>query len=220
MIQGYENKDAGFLSSIRKTSDMPHQVLEVLEAFGPELKKYDYANNFSMEIRVKGEDSYFIDPCCRFPMPPTASKTEIWANIAEVIAAGAEGEMVEPIASCNFAAECAIQASGDKKEWRCTEVPKELEQWMKFSNCCKVNDLIAFPPLEFSGDTVGWLVATADNLDDLITTMTERVALLPNGLKADTMPIIELLKEVHEAENQGIEFTPQEVPEPASVIES
>src|SRR5207247_4374584 len=85
MIQGYENKDEGFISAVRKRDEMPDCIKEVLEAFGPELGHYRYRNSFSLELRVTGEQAYFIDPCCRFPMPPTGSKTELWSNIAEVI---------------------------------------------------------------------------------------------------------------------------------------
>lgn len=218
MIQGYEAKDKGFILSVLPTADMPEQVKEVLEAFGPLLADYNYANSFSMEIRVKGEHSYFIDPCCRFPMPPTGSKTEIWGNIAEVIAAGAQGELVEPEITHPFAAELAVSLCGEKTEWRKTEVPASLKQWLKFFQCCQKDDVIGFPPLEFSGDTVGWLVAVADTLDGLIEKLLGQVEELPPGLSADTQPLVELIKEIQTAEQHGIEFSEQEVPEPASVV--
>lgn len=218
MIQGYEAKDAGFLSTVKPTSEMPDQVKQVLDAFGPILGGYNYANSFSMEIRVQDEKSYFIDPCCRFPMPPTGSKTEIWTNLAEVIAAGAEGELIEPETSAQYAAEVAVKLCGDKKEWRVTEVPDTLKRWLKFSNCCEIDDRLCFPPLEFSEDKVGWLVATADDLDTLIENLLDHVAQLPPGLSTDTQPIVELLAQVRTAEAQGIEFSNERIPEPAAAL--
>lgn len=219
MMQGYEAKDEGFISVVLPTKEMPEQVIEVLDAFGPILKEYDYANSFSMELRVKDDKNFFIDPCCRFPMPPTGSKTMLWKNLAEVIFAGAHGELVEPESAAKFSVECAVKLCGEKREWRKTEVPETLKPWLKFSNCCQVEDCIAFPPLEFSEENVGWLVATADTLDDLISTLLGRVKELPPGLTANTQSIVELLQEVHIAEKEGIAFA-DEVPNPASVIES
>lgn len=218
MIQGYEAKDTGFLSAIRDTSAMPEQVQQVLEAFGPILGEYDYTNSFSMEIRVKGEKSYFIDPCCRFPMPPTGSKTEIWKNLAEIIAAGAEGELVQPEITAPFAAECAVKLCGDKKEWRCTDVPESLKQWLKVSNACEIDGRLCFPPLQFTEDKIGWLVATGDDLESTIETLRERIEQLPPGLSADILPIAELLEEIKSAEEQGIEFTEEKLPDPAIVL--
>jgi hypothetical protein len=218
MIQGYEAKDSGFLSSVRDRDEMPPQVQEVLEKFGPILEGFRYANSFSMEIRVKGDKSYFIDPCTRWPMPPTGSKTELWGNLAEVIAAGAEGVLEEPQETEPFAAELAVKLCGDKKEWRCTEVPCELRQWLKFSNCCQIDGRICFPPLEFSEDKVGWLVAIGSTIDETVQTLLERVEALPPGLTADVSPLAELLEQIHSAEAQGIEFSEDKVPPPESVL--
>lgn len=219
MIQGYENKDAGFLCAVRPTEKMPEQVREVLDAFGPVLGEHGYANSFSMEIRVQDDKSYFIDPCCRFPMPPTSSKLELWSNLSLVILAGAHGELVQPETSAPFSAECAVKLKMEKGEWGCIQIPPELEQWLKCSNCCNVDGVTGFPPLEFRDDTIGWLVATGDTIKETLATLVERVGLLPAGLDVNLMPLVELLEQIHAAEAQGIEFTPQEVPEPESVLE-
>lgn len=219
MIQGYEAKDAGFLSAVRPRAKMPKQVQDVLEAFGPILGEYDYTNSFSMEIRVKDEHAYFIDPCCRWPMPPTSSKVELWGNLPEIILAGAHGELVEPTTTAKYAAECALTMKLEKDQWGMVKIPEELRQWCKFGNACQVDGVLSFPPLEFRESKVGWLVSTGDTLEDVIETMLERIALLPPGLDTDVMPLAHLLKEVREAEEQGIEFTDQKVPEPASVLE-
>ena len=41
---------------------------------------------------------------------------------------------------------------------------------------------------------------------------------LPDGVVAHTEGLADVLKEIHEAEEQGIEFTEQTVPEPEIVI--
>jgi hypothetical protein len=218
MIQGYENKDQGFFSAVRKRGEMPGQVKEVLDKFGPELAAYGYRNSFSMEIRVKGDKSYFIDPCCRFPMPPTSSKMELWRNLPDIIWRGAQGDMVEPEPMAKFAAECVLSMKVDKDRWATVEVPDKLKQWMKVFNCCQVDGALSIPPNEFRGSEIGWLVAIGDTMEETIENLKAQVELLPPGVTAHMEALPGLIAEIQEAESQGMEFTDQKVPEPETAL--
>ena len=218
MIQGYEAKDSGFISAVRETKDMPVEVTDILNAFGPRLKEYRYRNSFSAEIRVKDDAAYFIDPCCRFPMPPTGSKLQLWKNLPEVIWAGAHGIMVSPEATAKFAVEAALTLKMDKDDWGCIRIPDELRDNVKVGNCCEVDGMIAIPPAEFRTDSIGWLVVTGDTIDEGVNNLLAKVKELPPGLSANVLPIAELLEEIRTAEKAGIEFTDQKVPDPSIVV--
>jgi len=64
MLHGIEWKDQGYFSFVTKRDEMPDAIKDTLDAFGPVLKQYRYRNQWSMELRVKDDKAYFIDPTC------------------------------------------------------------------------------------------------------------------------------------------------------------
>lgn len=218
MLHGDEYKDQGYLGAVTARGDMPEQVKEVLEAFGPELGKNGYANQWSMEIRVKGEHSFFIDPCCRGGLPSTGAQLSVWGNWPEIVLGGAHGELVEPEPTAQFAAECVLTMKTPKEQWGKTRVVEELAEWVKFGGCCEIDGAICFPPDDSHGEEVGWLIATGDTIRETVETMQERAAMLPDGLCAKVESLGELLKEIRLAEEKGIEFTDQKVPGPEILL--
>jgi hypothetical protein len=218
MLDGYEWKDKGYFASFKPINEMPEQTINVLESFEPILEEHGHNNFWSMEIRVKDDDFWFIDATPRGPLPGTGSQMEIYGNIAEIIAAGAHGEHVDPEPEGYFAAECILTMKSEKHSWSSIKVPKRLEQWMKLAGCCKIGDRIWFPPDGHEGDEIGWLVAIGDKPIDTIENMLKMAKELPDGVSANTNSLVDLLKEIRSAEEKGIEFTKEEVPEPEVVI--
>lgn len=219
MIHGDEWKDKGFLGTITERKDMPEHIQEVLDAFGPVLKEYRYRNNFSMELRVVNDKAYFIDPCCRGPLPATGSQLELYGNYPEIIWYGANGMLIDPEPTAQFSAECIVKSKGEKGQWKKTVVPDELKDALKLSNCCEIDGAVCFPADDSHGEDIGWLISTGNTISDTIETMKEYESLLPSGLSIGIESLANLLKEIHESEKKGIEFTEQTVPEPAIVLE-
>lgn len=219
MLQGYEWKDSGYIGSVMARDQMPDQVKEILDSFGPLLAADDYANTFSMELRVDGDKSYFIDPCCRGPLPGTGAQLEIWENIDEIIYGGAQGELVEPIPTDKFVVESVLKLKSEKDCWGETDVTDEMLRYCRFGSCCRApNGTIAFPPDGDPGHEVGWIGAKGPTIRAAIKQLLDRSQNLPNGLTADTRSMVDLLNEIHTAEGEGIEFTEQTVPKPESVV--
>ncbi len=215
-IQGWEKKDKGLIASVQKYEDLPKQVLEVNEAFSLLLEKHKYRNFFSTEIRVRDDEGYLIDLTCRAGCPSIESQLQLWKNLSEIIWHGAVGEMVDPEPAGKFAVECMISHQDDKSRWRLLEVPDEIEDNIKPYYCCRLSDgLLAFPPLAFSSETVGSIVCIGDTLESAIDELKEKAQLLegqPINVQIDS--IYDMLKTIHQAEEQGIEFSSQETPEP------
>jgi len=218
LLHGLELKDKGYLAAVTDHADMPEQVRAVNEAFAPFLAEHRYRNLWSVEVRVKGDHSYFIDPCCRFPCPANGSQLALWKNLPEIIAAGSAGELVEPDPAAKFAAECVLTVKGEKDAWRIVDVPAALKGKINFRGSCELDGRICLPPHEAHGDEVGWLVATGDTLEDLVATMKEQMVQLPDGVSANAQSLFDLLKEVQTAEKEGIEFTDQKVPKPEMAL--
>lgn len=215
LIEGYEWKDKSAFGAFKSRADLAPALQDILEAFGPVLGSHTYRNYFSMEVR--GET--FIDPCCRGPMPLTGSQMEMYKNLPEIIYAGAQGELVQPEVEEEFCCECVLTVKVEKEEWANVTVPHALEGWMKLSHCCLADGVHGFPPYECRGEEIGWLVAIGDTPRSTLEKQLEQVKLLPDGVCAGTDSLVNLLKEIQEAEAQGLEFSPHPTPEPAEAIQ-
>lgn len=219
MLDGYEFKDKGYFAAFKPVADMPPQTQAVMEAFSPILQKTDCTNFWSMEIRVKDEHFYFIDPTPRAPLPSSGSQMELISNLPEIIAAGADGELLGPEPSASFAAECVLTLECKAPQWPSVRIPKEIDQWVKLGGVCTVNGRSWFPPVRNDhGNEIGWLVAIGDTPKETVERMLELKNLLPDNIHAATDSLIDLLKEIHKAEEEGIEFTPKPVPGPELVV--
>jgi hypothetical protein len=218
MLHGDENKDKAYLSAVTKFEEMPPQTREVLVAFSPVLKKYRYRNFWSMEIRVKGDKAYFGDATCRAPMPASPSNLENIKNLPEVIYQGAQGNLVQPDYEKPYTAEVLVNMKGDRHAWGVTEIPKELDRWLKLPNSCMIDGVRCFPPDEQHGEAIGWLVAIDDTIEGLMNKVKEQCDLLPDGMSADLEPLAELLEIVDTGEEKGIEFGKQAIPPPETVF--
>jgi len=218
MLDGYEAKDNGYLAALKPFEEMPEQSRAVLEAFAPLLKQAGHANFWTFEIRVKDDHFYPIDNTPRGPMPGTGSQGMLYKNLPKIIAAGAEGELIEPEAAGKFAAEVGLCKKGFDVSWRSVRVPEELKPWMKLSGTCNVNGRSWFPYKPHDDEGIGWLVAIGDTPAEIIDNILTYKELLPPGVECSTEAMIELLREIHKAEEQGIEFTDEVVPEPETVV--
>lgn len=217
--RGIECKDKGLFSAVTPRVDLPDYLQEILDKFGPVLGHYDYRNLFSMEVRVKDDLAYFIDPTCRGPIPGSGTHMMLWENMAEVIWAGAHGEMVQPEPSANFAVECMLSCqSDDKAAWTVVDMPNKLRPWVKIGNSCEINDRIALPPEEGRDDLLGWLGAIGDTPSEAIEALKEHAALLPSNVTAHMEALVELVQEAEKMETEGIPLTDAPLPEPAEVV--
>jgi hypothetical protein len=219
MLHGLEAKDKGYLGGVMKRDDLPQQLRDVLDAFGPVLGEERYRNAFSAEVRVVEDTGYFIDPTCRFPVPGAGAEMELIGNLAEIIVAGAAGELVEPEMTAQFAAECVLTAKSDKHGWCVVDFPDAVKPFVKCGDSCEVDGRICLPPDEKHDEEIGWIFATGDTIEETVETMKARVKLLPDGVHACTESLFELLKEAESAKADGIEISNRPLPDPTLVLE-
>lgn len=206
-IHGVEWKDRAYLGAVTRYPELPKQLKDVTKLFGPELGKHRYRNQFSCEVRVKGNNFYFNDATCRMGLPSTASQLELWKNWPDIVWFGANGKLIQPTSAAKFCAEAIITAKRDPSEWVMFDVPKNLRQWCKFASCFEYEGNICFPSDDSSsGDDVGWLVAIGDTPEETIKKINQQADELPDGLDANTECLAYVIKEVHTMEKSGIHF--------------
>jgi hypothetical protein len=218
MLNGVEWKDQAYFACVTNREEMPEQVQVVNDAFSPLLKQYRYANEWSTEIRVLGDKFFFIDPTTRLGLPSTGSQLELWSNFSEIVCAGANGELIDPEPLGQYSAEIILSTKGNENLWTTIEIPKELKQWVKLADCCEVDGVRSFPREGGDDEHVGWLVSIGDTPHETIDRMKENISLLPQGLSADISPLADILKEIETAEDKGITFSEEPLPEPETVL--
>lgn len=219
---GPEVKDKCYLSSIVDFEKLPKPVRETMETVAPLLAKNDYTNFISAELRITEDGTaYFTDPTCRCPWPASACQFELYKNLPEIIWGGAQGDCVDPVTEENFAVEIVIDHKGDDQQWRRLVVPDPIKRWVKLAGYVQVGkEAYAFPPLPHSFAAVGSIIGLGKTIDSAIAHLKDNISVLgdqPVEIRFESL--IDGLKELHEAKDQGIKFTGQKIPEPASIIE-
>ena len=219
-FQGYEAKNELYLGSLLQASELPEAVQIVNEAMAPVLRQYGYRNDIATEIRIKGDDFYFIDPTMRMPGQTGEQCLETCANKAEIIWAGANGEVIQPLYVAKYAAEATMHYKGDCVDaWKTVRLPEvEDRRWFKPCHYCMVDGLCQFPP--GANDEIGVVLGIGDTILGAIEHLKENFALLkdePVCIHDDGF--IDLIDAVQQAEDDGIHFSDQPLPEKAELIE-
>lgn len=220
VLVGYECKDKGYLGAVTTWPDVPAPLVAVAEAFAPELAILRYRNFLSSEVRIKGDRFWFIDPTRRMPSPGGASQLKLYENLAELMWAGAQGELVEPVMRGRFACECAVSAKGARDAWKAVRLDGALGDSFVGWGCSLVDGVLAWAPAEDTtrGEELGYLVHVADTPADCVRGMLDKAADLPPDVSAATEALAELLREIESGRAEGVPFTRQALPTPETVV--
>jgi hypothetical protein len=141
---------------------------------------------------------------------------EMIGNFGEVVWEGANGNIVEPEQKYKFGAQAIFKVDRDK--WGVFNIPQELDPWVKISFSCKINGKICVPPDPQGVEEIGWVVGCGDTMEESIEHLHANVEEMPDGCHVQFSSIADLLKEIHTAQEAGMKFTEDAVPEPQSVI--
>lgn len=219
IILGYEKKAESYLATWKNREDMPPEVWSVTNAISPLLASWDYANFISSEVRISDSGSFWLDPCLRVPSPAGEEQLELYSNLAEIIWHGAQGILVEPEMAARFCGEAVIGYCGDKESWKSLRVPEEIGQWIKLYACAYRDGAFHFPPSQ-DPEAIGCAVALGDTPKEVIDNLKGLAdALKDEPVQLHISEIADLITEIEEAEDEGIPFTQQPMPEPADVIQ-
>jgi hypothetical protein len=217
-FSGYEKKNELYLGSLLKQEDLPEPVRMVNEAMQPMLEKAQYRNFIATELRVQGDKTYFIDPTMRLAGQTMEHQFESCTNLAEVILCGADGRIIEPDFSHEYAAEATIHyTAGAVDEWKTIQVPEAARRWTKLYHYCELDGAYHFPP--YRNDEVGVIVGLGDSVAESVESLKENFkAFEKEPLSIRLEGFADLLKEIEKAEAEGMEFTDQPLPPPDTVL--
>jgi len=218
VLHGMENKDKSYIGAMQKWDDLPEEVRSVNEKFSPILAQYGYRAMFCTEVRITEKDeSYFIDPTCRFPSPPFQVMLDLFGNFSDIIWQGANGILIDPEPTAKVGVQALLKMDKSVDEWGVAEIPDSIKGQVKGCFNCEIGGAMVFPPSPM-GDMVAWLTATGDTIEEAIKTLQEYKSDLPDVFSCEDKSLADLLVEIQKAEEKGIEY-PGEKPEPSIVLE-
>ena len=145
-LHGMEAKDKAYLGTMAKYDEIPEQLLAVNKVFGPVLATEGYRSFMSTEVRIAGDDFFFIDPTLRAGSPPSQVMAELFGNYTEILWRGAQGECIDPEPTDLFGVQAILCVKGDKTAWRAFEPPEEIKDFIKCGNCTMIDGKLCFPP--------------------------------------------------------------------------
>jgi hypothetical protein len=219
IVLGYEKKGQGYFSTWRAKAEMPEEIWQPSEKIAPLLAAAGYCNFVSSEIRVADGESYFLDPCFRFPSPASEEQLELYANLPEIIWHGANGIFTEPEMSAKFCGGAIISFTGQRDAWKSLKVPEELKEKVKLYSCGYLDGYSHFPPKQ-EPECIGWAISAANTPAAVLDGLREIQEALKNAaVEVHITHLADLFAEIASAEDEGIPFAEQDMPEPAAVID-
>jgi len=218
-FQGYEGKNETYLGRVLPASDIPEEVRYVNEKLALLLRYYGYRNFWSTEIRVKDGEPFFIDPTPRMPGQTGEQLMETCTNLPDIIWSGANGEMIEPEFAHEYAVEVTLHyTAGSSDSWKGFVVPDSVSQWLKPYHYCRVDGMVHVLPHERS-DEVGVMIGVGETAEEAIEHLkTNLEEIKDEPISADVRGFVDLLEKIKVAEEEGMHFSDEELPEADVVL--
>jgi len=220
-LTGVEVKDKGYLGAVRDYDKLSDPVRVVNEKLAPFMAEAGYAQFFSTEIRVTEEGvPYLIDLTTRCPAPPSALYWEMIENVGEIVEAGANGMLVEPVWRAKYGALAIIHSSFAEERWCPVAVDPKVRQWVKWRNYCEIEGQGYIIPTEgVRMCEIGDCIGIGDTIEEAIEACREHAEGIKGfGLHINTDAVIEALNEIHTAEENDIIFSDDQMPEQKDLL--
>lgn len=125
----------------RVNGDIADVIGDTLEALKPVLKDIDYRGALSTEERiVSKKESYFIDPCCRCPMPLGVLYSRFINNWAEVVYKIGKNEPYEIECDVKYVGAYALSSASAKDNFTLVQIEKGHEDEFRFEMATQDKD--------------------------------------------------------------------------------
>ena len=225
-VLGYEIKDHSYFAAVKRYDEIAKEITCVSDMLWPMLGELGCIQWISTEVKVtETKESILLEPTIRMPSPAGEEQMELYNNIAEIICAGASGELVEPVLEkdeegddCTYACEAMVEHTGDDEHWRGLEIPDEVRRWVKLYNLAKIGNTYAVGP---GSDIIGAIVGIGDSPKAALDHLKEvKEAMKDQPVKIHIESLAEAIQEIETAQENGIHFSNLPMPKPEEVLES
>lgn len=157
-LYGPEDKDAGYCGKVVQFNELPEPIRNPTLQMASVMGELGCRGFYSNEIRIADDGTpYLIDPTLRCGSPPSESYIELFSNWAEVIWAGAHGEVVDLEPQARYAAQIVLKSDWVEEDYLPVYFPEEIARWVKFHNYCVLDGQVTVTPQKFPefGSVIG-----------------------------------------------------------------
>jgi hypothetical protein len=142
---------------------------------------------------------------CRMPSPPSGAMLESFSNWAEIIWAGAHGELIESEPCTKFLASLVLRSAVADDDFMPFRMPKEYEHLVKFHGHCKIDgtDYVAAIGMDVLGEVVG----IGDTEDEACEMACEAAkAIEGNGITFETRALDDIKETIEKGREYGVDW--------------
>lgn len=157
-LYGYEAKDVAYIGRVVSDQALPNVLRATNAALATTLAELGCRSLFSSEVRVDEDGvGYPIDLTLRAPSPPSEGMMAVFKNWPEIIAAGAAGELVEPIPVAKFCATLVLRSPWAAHDFLPIKIPDEVRHLTKLHNHAILDgtDYVVSVGMDIIGQAVG-----------------------------------------------------------------
>jgi hypothetical protein len=173
---GIEVKDLGYVGKFVPWAEIPEPLRRWNERMSPVLREYGYRGFLSTEVRIgKDKVPHMIDCCARAGSPPNELYQNFYANLAEIVWDGADGQMVNPESVGKWGVEVIVESDFAEEHWLPVDVPDEIRANVKLFNAVKVDGRYWIAPQDEKMSQIGAIVGYGDTLEAAMQ-MVDKVA--------------------------------------------
>ena len=206
-MAGYEIGKKSHIERVYKTeSELPEVYKRIHAGLRPEFEKRKTRFFYSDEMIVDKQGvPYLLDPTMRMASPGgIALQTELIDNFTEVCYGLACGEPVAPVMKFKYAIASPLITLEAEKGFVQIVFPKELRQWVKLTQACKVDgNYFSVPPEPI----VASVVALGNTVKETIALCQERIKEVKgNGLEMDDHGLMKAEEIIESGRKAGIDF--------------
>lgn len=206
-MAGYEiSKKSHVVRVYQNEEELPNAYKRIHNGLKPEFKNRKTRFFYSTEMIIdKSKTPYLLDPTCRMASPGgMALQTELIENFTEVCYGLALEKPILPIIKYKYAIATPVTTLEAEKGFVNISFPKELRQWVKFTQACKKgSDYYSVPPEII----VACVVALGNTLPETIELCKKRMKEVKgSGLNFDDSGLMKIMDTINEGKKVGISF--------------
>ena len=205
---GVEWEKNTYLGRVAKAEeDVPEVLMDTLDGMRPILEKMDYRGALSTEERIVSErEHYFIDPCCRCPLPLGVLYSKYIKNWTEFVYQIGKGDPVPVECDFNYVGAYALRTSNAKDYFTLVNFEKGKRDDFRFMMACQNKDG------EYYGvkgqEYMIVSVAAGETPEEVVDTLKESADdVNAFGLETDAIKGIDgILEKIENAKAVGLDF--------------
>jgi len=205
---GWEYKNRAYVARVQNVAQMP-AAIRIVEALGPDLRTLGMRGNFHTEQRIAEDgEVYITDPATRLGSPPGEIMGLLYSNWADIIMAGAGGELVEPQPIAEYAAQVVLYTPHAEDNFIAFDIPDEVGELFRMRRAFRDPKGVYWHVPDGHLDQVGSALGFGDTPEEAIRIAVQNAEKV-KGYNVEFAPDVEdkLLKVIKDGAAAGVPFT-------------